>query len=344
MRTPARRARRSTGRRSPRSPGRSSSTWACARCRNITASLIAAGRAGGEPAAIVQRGTFPDQRTFLATLDDDRCARAQDEQVTAPSITIVGPVAQLADEIAWLGDRPLAGRRIAVLRARPQASALAARLRALGADVVQAPAIAIEPLAAQPPDLGAYDLLCVTSPNGVARLFELVRDARDLAGPRIAAIGPGTAAALRERGIEPDVVPERAVAEGLVEALGDAAVQRALIARGETGRDVLPDALRERGAQVDVLVLYRTVPVPLDDETRAAVLGADDALFTSASTVEALVEAAGGAEALRDGPRLCSIGPATSAALRAHGLEPGLEAATHTPDGLVDALLAQASV
>jgi uroporphyrinogen III methyltransferase/synthase len=310
---------------------------------NITASLIAAGRAGGEPAAIVQRGTFPDQRTFLATLETI-AARAQDEQVTAPSITIVGPVAQLADEIAWLGNRPLAGRRIAVLRARPQASALAARLRALGADVVQAPAIAIEPLATQPPDLGAYDLLCVTSPNGVTRLFELIRDARDLAGPRIAAIGPGTAAALRERGIEPDVVPERAVAEGLVDALGDAAVQRALIARGETGRDVLPDALRERGAQVDVLVLYRTVPVPLDDETRAAVLGADDALFTSASTVEALVEAAGGAEALRDGPRLCSIGPATSAALRAHGLEPGLEAATHTPDGLVDALLAQASV
>jgi uroporphyrinogen III methyltransferase / synthase len=305
---------------------------------HIARSLIDAGRPANEPAAIVQRGTLAGQRELRATLATI-AQGAQDQAFAAPSITIVGPVAALADQLAWLGERPLAGRRVAVLRARPQASALAARLRALGADVVEAPAIAIEPLDAQLPDLAGYDLLCVTSPNGVARLFELVRDARDLAGPRIAAIGPGTAAALRAGGIEPDVVPDRSVAEGLTDALADLPITQALILRAETGRDVLPDALRERGAQVDILAVYRTVPQPLDDDARAAVLGADDALFTSASTVEALVAAAGGPEALRDGPRLCSIGPATSDALRAHGLEPALEAAVHTPDGLVDALL-----
>jgi uroporphyrinogen III methyltransferase / synthase len=318
----------------------------------IARSLIDAGRAADEPAAIVQSGTLAGQRELRATLATI-AQRAQEQAFAAPSITIVGPVAALADRLAWLGERPLAGRRVAVLRARPQASPLAARLRALGADVIEAPAIAIEPLDAQLPDLAGYDLLCVTSPNGVARLLELVRDARALAGPRIAAIGPGTAAALRAGGIEPDVVPDRSVAEGLVEALCDVdrrspvpategrnlPITRALIVRAQTGRDVLPDALRGRGAQVDIIAVYRTVPQPLDDASRAAVLSADDALFTSASTVEALVTSAGGPDALRDGPRLCSIGPATSEALRAHGLEPGLEAAVHTPDGLVDALL-----
>ncbi len=309
----------------------------------ITAQLIDGGRAADEPAAIIERGTFADQRTVPATLATI-AQRAGEESIKAPAITVVGPVAALAESLAWLGDRPLAGRRVAVLRARPQASALAQRLRALGADVIQAPAIAIAPLAVRLPDLSRYDLLCLTSPNGVGALFDLVRDARALTGPRIAAIGPGTAAALRDRGIEADIVPERSVAEGLAGALAGIPVRRALIARAEEGREVLPDALRAAGAEVEILALYRTVPEPLDGETRAAVLGADDALFTSASTVDALVQAAGGPDALRDGPRLCSIGPATSEALRAHGLEPGLEADVHTPDGLVEALLRGARV
>ncbi len=255
---------------------------------------------------------------------------AEQEGVSAPAVTIVGDVAAL-DLVA---DLPLAGRTIAVTRARPQASALAARLRTLGARVVEAPAIRIEPLDATLPALAAYDLLCVTSPNGVRRLFELVRDARDLAGPRIAAIGPGTAAALREHGVEPDVVPERSVAEGLVAALDGLDVRRALLARGEEGREVLPDALRERGAEVDVLALYRTVPEPLDEAARAAALGADDLVFASASAARAFHAAAG----TLDGPRLVSIGPATSEAIRALGGQVGLEASEHTPDGLVAAL------
>jgi uroporphyrinogen III methyltransferase / synthase len=248
-------------------------------------------------------------------------------------------VAGLGERIAWLEQRPLHGRTVAVTRARAQASALAERLRALGADVVEAPAIRVRPLAVQLPDPRGYDLLCVTSPNGAEQLFAHLRDARALAGVTVAAIGPGTARALRERGVEPDVVPARAVAEGLVEALADVPVRRALIARAEEGRDVLPDALRDGGADVDVLALYRTVAEPLDDGAREAALGSDYATFTSASSARFFHAAAG----TLAGPRLVSIGPATSAALRELGFEPDVEAADHTPDGLVAALLADAS-
>jgi uroporphyrinogen III methyltransferase/synthase len=153
-------------------------------------------------------------------------------------------------------------------------------------------------------------------------------------------MGPGTARALQERGVRPDVVPERSVAEGMVEALADVEVRRVLVARAKEGRDVLPDALRARGAEVDVLALYETVPEALRADETARVREADYVTFTSASTVRHLLAAAG--EIPAGGPKLASIGPATSAELRAHGLEPDLEADPHTPDGLVDAVLADA--
>jgi uroporphyrinogen III methyltransferase/synthase len=306
----------------------------------IAERLIASGRPADEPAAVVERGTLARQRTVVATLETI-AARTAEAGVKPPSITVIGAVAGLGDELAWLdGSRPLSGRTIAVTRARAQASALAGRLRALGAEVVEAPAIAIEPLPVTLPDPRDYDLLCVTSPNGARRLLEEVRDARALAGPTIAAIGPGTARALRAGGIAADVVPERSVAESLVEALRDVPVRRALIARAEEARDVLPDALRERGAEVDVLALYRTVAAPLEGSARAAVEDADYVTFTSASAVRNVLDAGA---ALDGGPRLVSIGPVTSGELRARGLDPHVEASEHTPDGLVAALVADVS-
>src|SRR5204863_2089858 len=125
---------------------------------------------------------------------------------------------------------------------------LATRLRDLGAEVIEAPAIRIVPLDGPPLDVEPYDLVCQTSPNGVRLLFERIQDARALAVATVAAIGPGTARALREHGIVADVVPDRFVAEALVEALADLPVRRALVARAAEARDVLPDALRARGA------------------------------------------------------------------------------------------------
>jgi uroporphyrinogen III methyltransferase/synthase len=308
----------------------------------IAEQLVAGGRPADEPVAVVERGTLPGQRTLVATLSDV-AERAAAEGIRAPAITLVGPVAELRERLAWLERRPLHGRTIAVTRARPQASALAARLRELGAGVVEAPAIRTRPLEAELPDLAVYDLVCVTSPNGAAELFARLgaagRDARALAGLLVAAIGPGTARALKEHGIVADIVPERAVAEGLVSGLAGVDVRRALIVRAREGRDVLPDALRARGADVDVVALYETVAEPLDEPTARAAAAADYVTFTSASTVRYFLDAAGGL----DGPRIASIGPATSTALRDAGLEPHVEADPHTPDGLVEALVADAA-
>jgi uroporphyrinogen III methyltransferase/synthase len=335
----------------------------------IAESLIAAGRPAAEPAAVVERGTLPGQRTVSGTLAT--IARgAEEAEVKAPSITVVGAVAELAQELAWRTAGPLSGRTVAVTRARAQASELARRLQELGASVVQTPAIRIEPLPGPVPKLGKYDLVCFTSPNGVHALFErlaqaaapaaleqgpkkparegavarqatnVAYDARAFANARVAAIGPGTARALREHGIVADVVPERYVAEALVEALADVPTAHALVARAEEAREVLPDALRARGAEVDVVALYRTVAEPLPEHTLQAARQADYITFTSSSTVRFFLEAAGEDRALSAATRVMSIGPVTSATLREHGIEPHVEAERHDIDGVVEALVA----
>jgi uroporphyrinogen III methyltransferase/synthase len=299
----------------------------------VTQRLIAGGRNPDEPAAVIEHGTYPDQRTVLATAQD----------VRAPALTVSGAVAGLAEDLAWLRAAPLAGRTVAITRARAQASGLASQLRALGARVSELPAIRIVPRPLVVPELGDFDLLCLTSTNGVQLLFERLaeqgRDARALAGPRIAAIGAGTAAALAAHGILADVVPDRFVAEGLLEALaGGPPVRRCILARAASARDTLVAGLRARGAEVEVLTLYDTVAEPLDEAGATALAGADYVTFTSSSTVRFLLEQA------RPSPRarLVSIGPVTSAALRAEGLEPHVEATRHDIPGLLDALLADA--
>jgi uroporphyrinogen III methyltransferase/synthase len=308
----------------------------------ISEQLIAGGRPEAEPAALIQQGTLGAQRTVVATLATIAAA-AQEHRIRAPAIAVFGSVAALRERLQWFEHRPLLGRTVAVTRARAQASGLAARVRALGAEVVEAPAIRIKPIAGPAPEIETYDLICLTSPNGVRLLFERLaaagRDARALVGATVAAIGPGTARALREHAVIADVVPERFVAEALVEALRDVPVTRALVARAAEARDVLPDALRERGAEVDVVALYETVAEPLDDGALQAVAAADYVTFTSSSTVRFLFES--GAQPGPDA-RLVSIGPVTSVALREHGRAPDVEAERHDIDGLVEALVADA--
>ena len=257
---------------------------------------------------------------MVAPLHDIAAAAAG---MRPPAITLVGGVAALHEQLAWFERRPLHGRRVVVTRARAQASGLAARLEALGAEVVEAPAIRIEPLPFEPPDLGGYDVVVLTSANGVERL--LPGDVRGLHGVRVAAIGPATTQALRARGIVPDVVPAEAVSESLLDALGDVAGQRVLVATAEGARDVLPDGLRAAGAAVDVVHLYRTVREPVDAE---AVRSADLVTFTSSSTVTNVAAALG--DGGLGGLAAASIGPVTSATLREHGVEPLAEADPHT--------------
>ena len=316
-----------------------------ARLEQITAALIAAGRPASEPAAVVQAGTLPGQRTVRAPLGE--LARAvADAGLRAPAITVVGPVSELAEQISWHASGPLAGRTVAVTRARAQASDMARRLRALGARVIEAPVIRIRPLAPEPQrlELSGYDLVCFTSPNGVQLLFERLDaaglDARALAGATVAVIGPGTARALAGHGIRADVVPERFVAESLVEALAPLPVSRALVVRASEARDVLPDALRARGAEVEVLPLYETVAEPLTAPTLAAARGADYITFTSSSTVRFFLEAAGGEAGLAPATRVVSIGPVTTGTLAEAGLTPDVEAERHDIDGVIEAILA----
>jgi uroporphyrinogen III methyltransferase/synthase len=322
------------------------------RLAEIAERLIEAGRAPDEPAAVVEKGTLPGQRTVTAPLSGIAEAAA-DAGIRPPAVTLVGPVARLREGLAWLEQRPLHGRRVVVTRARPQASGLAATLRGLGADVIEAPAIRIKPRAVEGDvarmvdAIESYDLVCVTSPNGASLLFDALaargRDARALAAATVAAIGPGTAAELERRGILADVVPERSIAESLLESLAsiDLAGRRALIPRAADARDVLPDGLRELGAEVDVVALYDTVGAPLGAPVRELLAGADYVTFTSSSTVTRFLKAAG--ETVPNGARVVSIGPVTSATAREQGLEVHVEAERHDVGGLVEALVADAA-
>jgi uroporphyrinogen III methyltransferase/synthase len=292
----------------------------------IADALIAAGRDPAEPAAVVRRGTLPDQETVTAPLADI-AERVAEAGLKAPAITVIGPAVALRDTLAWIERRPLHGKRVAVTRARAQASGLAGRLRELGAEVVETPAIRIEPrpvegeIAAAIDDLApghagptgsetpartpgedGYAVVCFTSTNGVriffAALAEQGLDARALAGSIVAAIGPGTAHELEQHGVRADIVPSRSIAEALVEALADTQVEgrRVLVARAGEGRDVLPEALRERGAEVDVVALYDTVVEPLSEEQRALLAKVDYVTFTSASSVRNLLTSLGAAD------------------------------------------------
>jgi uroporphyrinogen III methyltransferase / synthase len=338
------------------------------RLSDNAAALIAAGRDADEPAAAVERGTMEGQRTVVATLGT-LAEAVEREEVMAPALIVVGPVVARRESLAWLERRPLHGRRIVVTRARAQASGLAKTLRNLGAEVVELPAIRIEPrieseeVRRTVEQIGEYTLIVLTSPNGVRLLFEAMRaaglDARALGRPEkqqvgetrsevgaktgttIAAIGPGTARALAKCGIVADIVPERFVAESLVESLAEVDVsgKRVLVARASAARDVIPEHLEGRGAKVDVIALYETVR---EEPSAAAVEAAQDAdyvTFTSSSTVRNLTEALG---ERFPSARIVSIGPVTSDAARDAGLEVHVEAERHDVDGLVAALLEDA--
>lgn len=315
----------------------------------IAAELIAGGRSADTPAAAVQWGTHPHQRTVTATLGTlaDEIAK---HGLTAPVITVIGDVVSLRKEISWFDTRPLFGKRIVVTRARSQAAWLSERLSALGAQVIEMPATRIEVMDGEPlrraiPRISEYGWVIFTSQNAVRIFWDALRaearDARSLAGIKIAAVGPATAAALLERGLAVDVAPDRFVAEALLDTLRerrDVRGVRVLYAAAEGARETLQDGLEELGAVVDRIVLYRSA---VDGDGAAAlrdrlVAGEVDLItFTSASSVNAFVDAVGDAAA-KSAPAV-SIGPITTATARGRGLKVVAEATRSTIAGLADA-------
>lgn len=238
---------------------------------------------------------------------------------------------------------PLAGRRVVVTRARRQAGTLAGKLRELGAEVIELPVIDFVQLAFVRPEWSNYQWAIFTSANSVEYFFQRMAAVK---GPRLCAIGPATAQALRDRGMEPEVVPEEYVAESIVESLAGAGLsgQRVLIPRAAVARDVIPDALRAMGARVEVVAVYKTVaPSELPRQARAALAEPkpDWITVTSSSTVKHILAAAG-AGAL-EGVKIASIGPVTSDVARRHGLTVTVEAERSTIEALVEAIAHHAS-
>ena len=232
-----------------------------------------------------------------------------------------------------------------------QAGDFAARLRLMGAAVEEMPTIAICPawdmsaMDAAIGRLGEYDWLLFTSANGVRFFLErLDASAVDLRTLRakICAIGPATAAAVRRLHLKVDLMPEEYVAESLVAAFSAVNLEgkRVLLPRAAVARDVIPEQLRRRGADVDVVEAYRTEPAQVSPQRIAEIFDVqpDWITFTSSSTVNNFVAIAG-MEVLR-GVKVASIGPVTTAAARKHGIAVTAEARRYTIDGLVEAMMA----
>ncbi len=316
---------------------------------DIARRLIAAGKPESTQALVARWASRADQQTITGTLKD-LAGKIAEAGLKPPATFVVGAVVGLHEKFNWFERLPLFGRRIVVTRARTQASVLAERLRELGAEVIEFPTIEIreaddyEALDESIARIGEYDWLAFTSVNGVEHFVKrLDVSAVDLRSIRakICAIGPITAKAVKALHLKVDVMPEEFVAESLIEAFApfDLKGKRVLLPRAKVAREALPEALRRRGAIVDVLPAYQTV-MPAGAREQAAEVFAekpDYVLFTSSSTVSNCIEAAG-LDALA-GVRIASIGPVTSETARAAGLEVAVEARPYTIEGLVTAML-----
>jgi uroporphyrinogen III methyltransferase/synthase len=308
------------------------------------------------PVAMVRWGTLGKQKSVAGTLATiaDLAAR---EKISPPVLTVIGDVVKLREKLNWFEARPLFGRRIVVTRAREQAGDFSRQLAELGANVLEIPTIRF----AAPANhgaivdallgLNAYDWLVFTSANGVTAFFDLFfkrfRDLRDLGGARIAAVGPATAAKLRELHLQVDLTPAEALGQKIA---GEFAKFESVdnlkicLLRAEAANPDLPRALEELGAIVDDIAVYSTVAETEDPANAGAELleqGADWVTFTSGSTVEHFHARFNLPELAKKFPqlKLASIGPETSKAIRALGLTPTLEAREHTTDGLLAELV-----
>jgi len=316
--------------------------------------MVDHGRSPHTPVALVRWATTGCQQVLVGTLVDI-ADRAEECGLKPPAITIVGEVVALRERLQWFEKRPLCGKKIVVTRAAEQAGEFSAKLAARGATVLECPTIRlVEPESWQLLDLAirelpGYDWLVLTSVNAVRYFFQrldaLGLDARALAGCRICAVGPKTAAELRSFGVKPELVPADYKAEGIVGEFSRLDMQgsRVLFPRADKARDVIPSELKRMGAHVDSPVAYRNIfPERLLPETLFALekRSVDCITFTSSSTVQNLA-AMLGEEMMLDmlkGVVVASIGPITSKSCRDLGLKVDIEPQAYTMDALVEAL------
>ncbi|QGP93615.1 Siroheme synthase [Neomoorella glycerini] len=319
----------------------------------IVSRLLACGRTPATPVALIRWGTRAEQETLVGTLADIE-AKAQEAGFSNPAIIVVGQVVSLRSALAWLEGKPLFGRRVVITRPRAQAEAMARRLADLGAEVLAFPAIEIQP----PADWGHLDAalakikdfewLIFTSANGVRylcrRLQERQLDIRTLAGIKIAAIGPATARALQERGLNPDWQPGEYVAEAVAAGLGPLLQgRRVLLPRADIARPFLAEDLRRQGAEVTEVAVYRTVKRESEVSALRELLAAGKVTavtFTSSSTVKSFLDLLGDETlTLMQGVDVFCLGPITAATAREAGLAVTATAGEYTEAGLIRAML-----
>ncbi len=320
---------------------------------SICKTLIDHGRPRDEPAAVIEWGSTPRQRTQVATLAT-LAERAREMRLAPPALLVVGAVAALRDELAWFEHRPLFGQRIVVTRPNNEAARARVDLEELGAEVLLAPTVLIQPIAdLRPLDaaierIHEYDWIVFASANGVThfleRLFERGLDARALGRAKIAAIGPATARALESFHLRPDLIPDDFRSEGLAEALRERSRGgKVLLLRADRGRDVLERELGQ-AAEVDQVAVYQNLnALSLPDDVISGIMaGAIDWVTLTSSAIagrfiELLPEAA--RARLGDPVRLASLSSITSETVRRLGFAPHAEAAEPTWPGLVQALV-----
>jgi uroporphyrinogen III methyltransferase/synthase len=321
----------------------------------IVEKLIAAGKAPNTPAATIQWGTTPRQKSCDATIATI-AQQVEKTGIGSPAITIIGKVVTLRKTLNWFENRPLFGQTIVVTRTRQQASDLSAQLEELGANVIEAPTIEIRP----PKDwsqvdralksASAYDWIIFTSANGVTqtrrRLRELELDIRSFGKAKIASVGEATKRTIEtELALNIDLSPESFVAEGLAEAIekqGEVKGKKFLLLRADIARPVLREKLLQSGAQVDDISVYETHSVDALPEQVMDALREKQVnwiTFTSSSTAKNFLTLLGSERGLMDGVKLASIGPVTSKTMKELSLMPAVEATEFNIAGLVEAIV-----
>jgi uroporphyrinogen III methyltransferase/synthase len=325
------------------------------RIAEIARTLISHGMAPNTPVAMVRWGTTGRQTSIQGTLGTIEKIIAENK-FGAPAVTVIGEVVKLRGKLNWFEKRPMFGQRVVVTRTREQASDLSRQLLELGADVLEIPTIKIEPpvnkddLKEALLGLHEYDWVVFTSPNGVTTFFDYFLkafdDLRDIGGVKIAAVGPATAAKLKELHLKVEAMPEEYVSAKIAKALTDYESidnLRILLMRAEIANRELPTELEALGAIVDDVASYRTVPETEDRNGAAAKMlegGADWITFTSSSTVENFHARFNLPEMLKRFPKMkiASIGPETTRTIQALGLEAAVEARPHNIAGLLKAI------
>ncbi len=323
----------------------------------IVERLMENGLSAQTPAAVVRWGTMAGQITVSGVLGDIQ-HRTVEAGIKAPAVVVVGKVAGLRDKLKWFENRPLFGKTIVVTRARAQAGDLVKQLSDLGAECLECPTIRVTP----PDDIGPldaavnsvadYDWIIFTSVNGVIRFFdrlnELGLDTRALGRIRTAAIGPSTAEKMAAYGLKTDVLPDSYRAESVVAAFEnrDMHGKKVLIPRALDARPILPEKLRESGALVTEVPVYKTVFADQNADRLIKRLGEKSVhlvTFTSSSTAanfrKLLPEDETLMKSLMEGVKTASIGPITSETAENMGFNVDITARTYTIPGLCEAIL-----